>query len=158
MTEIEKSATNSVGPVRQQAGNVLPLLRQLVDSYNRLLQAVGYAHDVHFKEAQALKPNLPLPDECIFDNNLFVFRRNLENSWANFEAELPTVMNLTETFANRLGSPDTESVDLLYWRDEAKLTKVFRCDSLDGPFPNHPGPSRRENMIVPCVSNGSTLP
>jgi pSer/pThr/pTyr-binding forkhead associated (FHA) protein len=135
LKEIEKIAANSTGPVRQKAEDVLPLLRQLVASYNKLLQALRNAQEMHFKEAQALNPDLPLPDECMLDNNLFEFRRNLENSWAHFVAELPTVAHLTEALANRLGSAESEPVELLYWREGQTLTKVFQCDSLAGRFP-----------------------
>jgi hypothetical protein len=37
--------------------------------------------------------------------------------------------------ASRLGSPETEPADLVYWRGAEALTKVFHCDSLDGRFP-----------------------
>lgn len=134
VAEIE-SATNSAGPVRQKAESLLPLLRQLVASHKQLLLARKTAQDMRFEEIQALKPNLPLPEECMLDGNLFEFRHNLEHRWANFMNDLPVVTRLTETLADRLGSPEAESAELLYWRNGEALQKVFQCDSLAGRFP-----------------------
>jgi len=135
VAEIEQNATTSVGPVRQKAEDILPLVRQLASSYEQLLLAIKTAQGMRFTEVQALKPNLPQPEECMIDGNLFEFRRNLENSWANFKNELPVVTRLTETLADRLGSPEAESAELLYWRNGEALQKVFQCDSLAGRFP-----------------------
>ena len=135
LKEIEKIAANSTGPVRQKSEDVLPLLRQLVASYNKLLQALRNAQDMDFKDAQAFNPDLPPPDDFMLDNNLFEFRRSLENSWGHFAADLPTMAHLTEALASRLGSAESEPVELLYWREGQTLAKIFECDSLAGRFP-----------------------
>ncbi len=135
LAEIEKSCTNPAVPVRQKAETLLPLARQLAASYAQLNQAARLARELHFKEAEALAPMLPLPEECMVDGNLFDFRRNLEGAWANFKSELLTVSRLITDLSNQMDSPEADQLNLLYWRDQKVLTRIFACDSLAGPFP-----------------------
>ncbi|MEY4918644.1 MAG: hypothetical protein RL616_2557, partial [Verrucomicrobiota bacterium] len=135
LAEMENCRTNPAASVRQKAETMLPLARQLAASHQLLEQAIRLTRDLKFKEAASLKPGLPSPEDCMVEARLFDFRRNLENSWNNFKSELTVVSRLIDGLSSRINSPESESPDLLYWRNQPALEKVFQCDSLTRPYP-----------------------
>ena len=135
LAELENCRTNPAASVRQKAEAILPLASQLAASHRQLDQAVRLVRELRFREAIALKPGLPAPEECMVDARLFDFRKNLEGSWSNFKTEITVVSRLMDAFTSRISSLEAEPRDLIYWRDAAALEKIFQCDSLGDPFP-----------------------
>ena len=139
------SANGSSGSVRKIALEMQPLLRRLTEAYNQFVVAMKLATDAKFDEAndkaKSARLKLPSPEECIFKPQLLEFRKRLENSWLNFTNELPEVASLIGALSSRLDSPtNSNPAELIYWQDNAKLAKIFQCDSLSLQFPKYTRP------------------
>ncbi|MEI8039868.1 MAG: FHA domain-containing protein [Verrucomicrobiota bacterium] len=133
--EVAAVAGHSNDAVREKAEKALEVLRSLVTAHNKLTNCVREATRLRFREALAVKVDLPSPDDCVFDANLTRFRGDLENQWANFRDQGATAERLVTELVVRLGSPEAIPSEMQYWSDAENLSKVLACDSLSGAVP-----------------------
>ncbi|MFA4943754.1 MAG: FHA domain-containing protein [Lentisphaeria bacterium] len=127
---IEEVKRNAHGLLRKRADLALEPVTGLAKSHALLRQAAALLRDLQFQEVAKADLKLPSMESCAVNPRISKLRQELHLMGENLKATATRVSFLHADMLKQIGRTDRLPEQLECWRDDARMQKLFACDTL----------------------------
>ena len=129
--------------LKRRAQVVQPAVQALARSFNLLTSMSQQVKEMEIQKALAEDLLLPSTDTCAIDPRLSQARQTIEKNHQNLKLKTGQLGLLFGEIEKRIGREGDNPPEMIVLQDQAVMSKVLACDSLDAPLPRR---SRKEPL------------